>query len=209
MASPRTARSSCCATSWACLAGRSPVPLHVVGSGTDRRSRQVWCPRSGGRRSSSPKTILRGTVPSSAGAGPTAHWGLLLVIEIERRVVHLPRVTANPEAPRSSRSLATSSPTSKAPGVASGPHPRPGHQVHTSFDAVLASGGHRDRPDTCRLTPANAFAERFVPTVREDCLDHLLIVSRRHLEACSPSTSATTKRRGPTAGSGLSSRSPA
>jgi putative transposase len=30
---------------------------------------------------------------------------------------------------------------------------------------------------------ANAFAERFVRTVREDCLDHLLVVSRRHLEA--------------------------
>jgi transposase InsO family protein len=29
---------------------------------------------------------------------------------------------------------------------------------------------------------ANAFAERFVRTVREDCLDHLLVVSRRHLE---------------------------
>ena len=30
---------------------------------------------------------------------------------------------------------------------------------------------------------ANAFAERFVRTVREDCLDQLLVVSRRHLEA--------------------------
>ena len=30
---------------------------------------------------------------------------------------------------------------------------------------------------------ANAFAERFVRTVRQDCLDHLLVVSQRHLEA--------------------------
>ncbi|MGH9107631.1 MAG: integrase core domain-containing protein [Acidimicrobiales bacterium] len=29
----------------------------------------------------------------------------------------------------------------------------------------------------------NAFAERWVRTVREDCLDHLLIYSRHHLES--------------------------
>ena len=29
---------------------------------------------------------------------------------------------------------------------------------------------------------ANAFAERFVRTAREDCLDHLLVISRRRLE---------------------------
>jgi putative transposase len=29
---------------------------------------------------------------------------------------------------------------------------------------------------------ANAYAERFVRTVRSECLDHLLVVNRRHLE---------------------------
>ena len=33
-----------------------------------------------------------------------------------------------------------------------------------------------------RFPRANAFAERFVRTVREDCLDHLAVLSRRHLE---------------------------
>lgn len=33
-----------------------------------------------------------------------------------------------------------------------------------------------------RTPNANAFAERWVRTVREDCLDHLLVVAKGHLE---------------------------
>ena len=51
-----------------------------------------------------------------------------------------------------------------------------------SFDAVLASVGIEAIRTPVASPRANAFAERFVRTVREDCLDHLLVVSRRHLE---------------------------
>jgi hypothetical protein len=33
-----------------------------------------------------------------------------------------------------------------------------------------------------RTPVANAFAERWVGTVRPECLDHLLLVNRRHVE---------------------------
>jgi putative transposase len=47
---------------------------------------------------------------------------------------------------------------------------------------VLASVGIEAIQTPVASPRANAFAERFVRTVREDCLDHLLVVTRRHLE---------------------------
>ena len=52
-----------------------------------------------------------------------------------------------------------------------------------SFDEVFRSEGIRIIRTPVRAPRANAFAERFVGTVRRGCLDRMLIFGRRHLEA--------------------------
>ncbi len=51
-----------------------------------------------------------------------------------------------------------------------------------SFDEVFRSEGAQILRTPFRAPNANAFAERFVRTVRSECLDHLLVVNARHLE---------------------------
>jgi transposase InsO family protein len=50
------------------------------------------------------------------------------------------------------------------------------------FDEVFRSEGIRIVKTPVRAPKANAVAERFVRTVRSECLDWLLILNRRHLE---------------------------
>lgn len=52
-----------------------------------------------------------------------------------------------------------------------------------SFDEVFRSEGIRIIRTPVRAPRANASAERFVGTVRRECLDRMLIVGRRHLDA--------------------------
>jgi transposase InsO family protein len=51
-----------------------------------------------------------------------------------------------------------------------------------SFDEVFRSEGIRIVKTPLRSPKANAIAERFVRTIRTECLDWLLILNRRHLE---------------------------
>jgi transposase InsO family protein len=51
-----------------------------------------------------------------------------------------------------------------------------------AFDEVFRSEGIRIVKTPVRAPKANAVAERFVRTVRGECLDMLLILNRRHLE---------------------------
>jgi putative transposase len=52
-----------------------------------------------------------------------------------------------------------------------------------AFDAIFASEGIQMLRTPARAPRANAFAERWVGTVRRELLDRMLIVGRRHLES--------------------------
>jgi putative transposase len=109
---------------------------------------------------------------------------VLFVIEIDRRRVHLLGITANPNG-----AWVTQVVRNFASDLEDAAH----HfrflvrdrdtKFTASFDAVLASIGIETLRTPVASPRANAFAERFVRTVRQECLDHLLVVSQRHLEA--------------------------
>jgi transposase InsO family protein len=50
-----------------------------------------------------------------------------------------------------------------------------------TFDAVFAGAAIRTIRTPIRAPRANAIAERFIGTLRRECLDHLLITGPRHL----------------------------
>jgi putative transposase len=50
-----------------------------------------------------------------------------------------------------------------------------------AFDEVFADNGTRIIKTPVRSPRANSFAERYVGTLRRECLDHLLIHGEQHL----------------------------
>jgi putative transposase len=109
---------------------------------------------------------------------------VLFVIEVDRRVVHVLGVTANPNGPWVAQVARNFSTDLEAAGKRFRFLIRDRDTKFTaSFDAVFASISIEAIRTPVRSPRANAFAERFVKSIRSECLDHLLVYSRRHLEA--------------------------
>jgi transposase InsO family protein len=109
---------------------------------------------------------------------------VLFVIELERRVVHVLGVTANPNGPWVTQVARNFAADLEEAGRRFRFLIRDRDTKFTAnFDAVFAAIGVETIRTPVRSPRANAFAERFVRTVRNECLDHLIVVSGRHLEA--------------------------
>jgi putative transposase len=108
---------------------------------------------------------------------------VLFFIELGSRRVHLAGCTANPDGAwvtQQARQLAWALPERSAP-LRFLIRDRDS-KFTRSFDSVFESEGLEVIRTPVRAPKANAIAERFVRTARAECLDWLLILSRRHLE---------------------------
>jgi putative transposase len=108
---------------------------------------------------------------------------VLFFLELSSRRVHVAGCTANPDRRwivQQARQLAWSLPERETP-LRFLIHDRDS-KFSRAFDDVFRSEAVEIIRTPFRAPQANAFAERWVGTVRRDCLDWLLIVSRRQLE---------------------------
>jgi transposase InsO family protein len=109
---------------------------------------------------------------------------VLFVIELERRVVHVLGVTTNPNGQWVTQVARNFAADLEETGRRFRFLIRDRDTKFTaSFDEMFTSIGVKIIKTPVRSPRANAHAERFVRTIRSECLDHLLVVSRRHLES--------------------------
>jgi putative transposase len=108
---------------------------------------------------------------------------VLVCIELGTRKVHLGGATANPDSAwitQQARNLAMAFQEEEwTPRILI--HDRDG-KFSGLFDEVFRSEGVRVILTPIRAPNANAFCERWVGTVRAECLDWTVVLGRRHLE---------------------------
>jgi transposase InsO family protein len=106
---------------------------------------------------------------------------VLFFIELGSRRVHLAGCTTNPTGTWVTQQARNLSFTGLFERTRFLIHDRD-TKFSTAFDEVFRSEGIKTIHTPIRAPQANAYAERFVRTVRSECLDWLLILGRRHLE---------------------------
>ena len=109
---------------------------------------------------------------------------MLFVIEHATRRAHLLGVTEHPD-----NGFVTQAARNLVGELAEAPRPMRflvrdrDSKFTASFDEVFRSEGAEVIKAPVRAPRANVHAERFVRTVRTECLDWVLVVGRRHLQA--------------------------
>lgn len=121
---------------------------------------------------------------------------VLFFIELESRRVHLAGCTTNPTGVWVTQQARNLSFTGLFDRMRFLIHDRDS-KFAAAFDEVFRSEGIKVIHTPIRAPQANAYAERFVRTIRAECLDWLLIIGRRHLESVLRSYTAHYNRERP------------
>ena|SRR5438105_3586432 len=106
---------------------------------------------------------------------------MLFAIEHASRRVHLLGVTRNPDSTWVAQQARNMAAADRLGGVRFLIRDRDS-RFSGPFDEVFATEGVRVVRTPIRAPKANAFAERWVRTVRRECLDQILVQGRGHLE---------------------------
>jgi transposase InsO family protein len=131
------------------------------------------------------KTFLRNHAPDIAAMDlfvvPTIRFGLLyalVIVRLDRRELVWINVTANPTAEWIARQVTEAFPWEEAPRYLI----RDRDRIYgTLFRRRLRTMGIRDKPAAPASPWQNGFAERLIGSIRQECVDHLIVLGEAHL----------------------------